>query len=51
MVIAVFCVLPLAMLRKVKSLWFTGFMAMTFVVFYVVAILVTLGAAGHAAGE
>jgi amino acid permease len=38
-ILSLFAVLPLALLRKVKSLWFTGFMAMTFVVFYVLSMV------------
>ena len=36
--IGIFCVFPLAMLRKVKSLRFTGFLAMGLVVFYLLAM-------------
>ena len=45
--VALFFILPLALLRKVKSLWFTGSMSMAFVLCYVLAISFT--AAQHAA--
>ena len=44
MLVAVFFILPLAVLRKVKSLWFTGFMVMAFVAFFVLAVLYSVAA-------
>ena len=39
---AICVVLPLTLMRKVKSLWFTGFMAIAFVTFFVVAMFIKL---------
>lgn len=41
-IMAIFVVLPLSLMRKIKSLWFTGFMALGFVAFCVVALFVEL---------
>ena len=49
MLISVFCILPLAMLRKVKSLWFTGSLVLCFEFFYVLATLYTVSATDTAA--
>ena len=43
---AVCVVLPLTLMRKVKSLWFTGLMAIVFVAFFVSAMVVKLGILG-----
>jgi amino acid permease len=41
-IMAIFVVLPLSLMRKIKSLWFTGFMALGFVSFCTVALFVEL---------
>ncbi len=46
-------ILPLTLMRKVKSLWFTGFMAITFVCIFVIALLaklIMLGVSDPASG-
>jgi amino acid permease len=41
-----FFVLPLSLLRKLKSLWFTGFLSIGFMSFFAVALFVKLGQYG-----
>lgn len=41
-----FFVLPLSLMRKLKSLWFTGFLSIGFVSFFVITLFVKLGEYG-----